>query len=155
MSSIPVAGSPAPRLSRWILTILVATVVWVLAYSHLTDFADVIVRLLGLERGTHTAEAVHFFFFDTPKVLLLLTGIVFVMMTIDGRSDDDFTTVQLQTSFERGVPGDVGEAVFEARAMRIGRTRVFGEIDLLLPDGRRAAHATTTRARTRSRAAST
>ena len=79
MSSIPVAGSPAPRLSRWILTILVATVVWVLAYSHLTDFADVIVRLLGLERGTHTAEAVHFFFFDTPKVLLLLTGIVFVM----------------------------------------------------------------------------
>jgi uncharacterized protein (TIGR00369 family) len=72
------------------------------------------------------------------------TGIVFVMMTIDGRSDDDFTTVQLQTSFERGVPGDVGEAVFEARATRIGRTLVFGEIDLLLPDGRRAAHATTT-----------
>jgi len=79
MSSIPVAGSPAPRLIRWILTILAATVVWILAYSHLTDFADFIVGLLGLERGTHTAEAVHFFFFDTPKVLLLLTGIVFVM----------------------------------------------------------------------------
>lgn len=72
------------------------------------------------------------------------TGMVFVMMTIDGRSGDDFTTVQLQTSFERGVPGDVGEALFEARATRIGRTLVFGEVDLLLPDGRRAAHATTT-----------
>lgn len=79
MSSIPVADSATPRLIRWLFTIAVVTVAWVLAYSHLTDFADVIVGLLGLERGTHTAEAVHFFFFDTPKVLLLLTGIVFVM----------------------------------------------------------------------------
>lgn len=79
MSSVPVPDSATPRLIRWLFTIAVVTVAWVLAYSHLTDFADVIVRLLGLERGTHTAEAVHFFFFDTPKVLLLLTGIVFVM----------------------------------------------------------------------------
>jgi uncharacterized protein (TIGR00369 family) len=72
------------------------------------------------------------------------TAMVFVMMTIDSGSGGSFTTVQLQTSFERGVPADVGEVVFEARATRTGRTLVFGEIDLLLPDGRRAAHATTT-----------
>ena len=54
------------------------------------------------------------------------------------------TTVQLQTSFKRGVPADVGAVSFEAHATKTGRTLVFGEIDLHLPDGTRAAHATTT-----------
>ena len=53
-----------------------------LAYAYLTDFADVVVAAFGLERGTHFAEAVHFFFYDTPKVLLLLIGIVFLMGVI-------------------------------------------------------------------------
>ena len=35
--------------------------------------------LTGLSRQSALGEALHFFFFDTPKVLLLLTGIVFVM----------------------------------------------------------------------------
>ena len=33
----------------------------------------------GLEHGARLGEAMHFFCYDTPKVLLLLTGIVFVM----------------------------------------------------------------------------
>ncbi len=72
------------------------------------------------------------------------TGMVFVMMSLNGAEGGNFTTVQLQTSFERGVPADVGEVTFEARATRPGRTLVFGEVELFLPDGRRAAHATTT-----------
>nr|WP_282434794.1 permease [Aromatoleum bremense] len=32
-----------------------------------------------MSRATHFGEAVHFFLYDTPKVLLLLTGIVFLM----------------------------------------------------------------------------
>jgi uncharacterized protein (TIGR00369 family) len=72
------------------------------------------------------------------------TGMVFVMMSLNGAAAGNFTTVQLQTSFERGVPADVGEVTFEAHATKPGRTLVFGEVDLLLPDGRRAAHATTT-----------
>ncbi len=72
------------------------------------------------------------------------TAMVFVMMSLNDAANPDFTTVQLQTSFERGVPAGVGEVTFDARATRTGRTLVFGEIDLLLPDGRRAAHATTT-----------
>jgi hypothetical protein len=51
----------------------------VAAYAYLTEFADAMVAATGLARGTRFGEAVHFFFFDTPKVLLLLTGIVFVM----------------------------------------------------------------------------
>ena len=72
------------------------------------------------------------------------TGMVFVMMSLDEDPESSFTTVQLQTSFKRGVPADVGEVHFEAHATKAGRTLVFGEIDLYLPDGARAAHATTT-----------
>jgi uncharacterized membrane protein YraQ (UPF0718 family) len=52
---------------------------WVAAYASLVPLADKLIVLLGLSRETHLGEAVHFFFYDTPKVLLLLTGIVFVM----------------------------------------------------------------------------
>jgi uncharacterized protein (TIGR00369 family) len=72
------------------------------------------------------------------------TGMVFVMMSLTDELDTSFTTVELKTSFERGVPADVGEVTFEARATRPGRTLVFGEIDLFLPNGKRAANATTT-----------
>ena len=72
------------------------------------------------------------------------TGMVFAMMSLNDAQGAHFTTVELKTSFERGVPADVGEVTFEARISKPGRTRVFGEVDLLLPDGRRAAHATST-----------
>jgi uncharacterized protein (TIGR00369 family) len=72
------------------------------------------------------------------------TAMVFVMMSLNAAADGNFTTVQLQTSFERGVPDDIGEVTFDARATKTGRSLVFGEIDLVLPDGRRAASATTT-----------
>ena len=52
---------------------------WVAAYASLMPFADAVIALLGLPRETRTGEAVHFFFYDTPKVLLLLAGIVFLM----------------------------------------------------------------------------
>jgi uncharacterized protein (TIGR00369 family) len=72
------------------------------------------------------------------------TGMVFVMMSLNEAADGNFTTVSLQTNFERGVPGDVGEVTFEAHATKTGRSLVFGQVDLMLPDGRRAASATTT-----------
>ena len=70
---------PSPSLGRWLAAIAVAAVVWVVAYSNLTAFADAVIAAFGLTRATHLGEAVHFFIYDTPKVLLLLTGIVFVM----------------------------------------------------------------------------
>ena len=70
---------PSPSLGRWLAAIAVAAVVWLFAYSNLTAFADAVIAAFGLTRATHLGEAVHFFIYDTPKVLLLLTGIVFVM----------------------------------------------------------------------------
>lgn len=72
------------------------------------------------------------------------TGMVFVMMSLNGAADARFTTVQLQTAFERAVPADAGSVTFEAYATKPGRTLVFGQVDLLLPSGERAASATTT-----------
>ena len=64
---------------RWLAGVAGAGVLWLLAYSNLTAFADAVIAALGLTRATHFGEAIHFFVFDTPKVLLLLTGIVFLM----------------------------------------------------------------------------
>jgi uncharacterized membrane protein YraQ (UPF0718 family) len=52
---------------------------WSALYASLTAIADGALALLPIERGTRFAEAVHFFIYDTPKVLLLLTLIVFIM----------------------------------------------------------------------------
>jgi uncharacterized protein (TIGR00369 family) len=54
------------------------------------------------------------------------------------------TTVQLQTSFLRPIPGNAGTAQVVARVLRMGRKLVFGEIEILDARGELAAHATTT-----------
>ena len=66
-------------LWQWLAGVAVAVAVWIATYVHLIDLADAAISLLGLERGNRLTEAVHFFLYDTPKVLLLLTGIVFAM----------------------------------------------------------------------------
>jgi uncharacterized membrane protein YraQ (UPF0718 family) len=55
-----------------------ALVVWWLIYGQLARVARwTTYGLLGLERGSHLADAVEFFLYDTPKVLMLLTLVVF------------------------------------------------------------------------------
>lgn len=82
MNTPSLAESRPLSLNAWIAALLVGVVLWVLAYGQLTNFADAAIGLLGLSRGQQLGEAVHFFFYDTPKVLLLLTGIVFFMGVI-------------------------------------------------------------------------
>ncbi|HNC51678.1 MAG TPA: permease [Accumulibacter sp.] len=72
-------AKPSAQLRQWLIGLGLGIVLWLAAYSQLTAFADALVSAAGLSRQTHFGEAVHFFFYDTPKVLLLLTGIVFVM----------------------------------------------------------------------------
>jgi hypothetical protein len=76
------AVAARPPLTPWLLGLPLAACLWVATYAHLTDFADLAVVVLGLTRETHLGEALHFFLYDTPKVLLLLVGIVFVMGVI-------------------------------------------------------------------------
>ena len=72
------------------------------------------------------------------------TAMVLAVMTRLG-SFKPMTTVQLQTSFLRAVPGGAGGAVgLTARVLCMGRNLVFGEVHLHSPDGALAAHTTTT-----------
>mgnify|MGYP001431894920 FL=1 len=63
---------------RWYLGIAGASVIWWLAYGQLIAFSEWATALFPVDRQSHTGEAIAFFFYDVPKVLLLLTGIVFV-----------------------------------------------------------------------------
>ena len=54
------------------------------------------------------------------------------------------TTVQLQTSFLRPVPKEIEIVTVVARVLRLGKSLSYGEVEFLTPDGKLAAHATTT-----------
>jgi uncharacterized protein (TIGR00369 family) len=54
------------------------------------------------------------------------------------------TTVQLQTSFVRPIGREVAEVSLNARVLRFGRTLSYGDVEFTTPDGKLAAHATTT-----------
>ena len=54
------------------------------------------------------------------------------------------TTVQLQTSFVRPVPGTCSEVTVVAEVLRMGKSLSYGEVRFSAPDGKLVAHATTT-----------
>jgi uncharacterized protein (TIGR00369 family) len=71
------------------------------------------------------------------------TAMVLAIMTRLG-GFKPMTTVQLQTSFLRPVSGGSGAARLIARVLKMGRTIVFGEVQLVDADDELAAHVTTT-----------
>lgn len=71
------------------------------------------------------------------------TAMVLAVMTHLGEFKP-MTTVQLQTSFLRPVPGDSGEVKLVARVLKMGRKLAFGEIEAFTAKGDLAAQATTT-----------
>jgi len=67
------------QLLFWLMGIAVAIPAWFFIYSQLIPFADWVLSLSGFKAGTQVGEAIHFFFYDAPKVMMLLVGVVFVM----------------------------------------------------------------------------
>ncbi len=66
---------------RYPLVILgLAAVLWVALYAALKPLWDYLIfDLLSLPEERRWSDAIHFFFFDTTKILLLLVGIIFVI----------------------------------------------------------------------------
>ncbi len=65
---------------RQILLGFAALMIWVVLYKSLEPFSHLLVYdVFGIAMGTHLGEAVQFFIYDTPKVLMLLTLIVFLV----------------------------------------------------------------------------
>ena len=74
----------AVQLKRWpnqqpLLFLGLAALAWFGLYQTLIPASEALVAALPVDRASHLGGALQFFFYDTPKVLLLLTGIVFVM----------------------------------------------------------------------------
>lgn len=75
------ATTPSPdRTTLRLVTLLGGGIVaWWLVYGQLQPFAAWATARLPITPGTPLAEAVAFFLYDTPKVLMLLTLVVFAM----------------------------------------------------------------------------
>ena len=66
------------RHPLWLLT--AAALVWVGVYLGLRPFWNrLLYGALGLPRGQRWSDALHFFLYDTAKILLLLVGIIFAV----------------------------------------------------------------------------
>lgn len=63
--------------------LVLAAMVWLALYQMLIPASEALVAALPVDRASHLGGAIQFFFYDTPKVLMLLTGVVFVMGMIN------------------------------------------------------------------------
>lgn len=62
-----------------VVFLVLATVLWLGLYNALIPASEALVAALPVDRASHLGGALQFFFYDTPKVLMLLTAVVFVM----------------------------------------------------------------------------
>jgi uncharacterized membrane protein YraQ (UPF0718 family) len=66
------------KLNKRNITPLVLLPVWYVVYSNLQPFTDWLIdTVFGMDKGAHSTEALRFFIFEFPKVILLLVLIIF------------------------------------------------------------------------------
>ncbi len=78
MSAVLTLPGHRPRLF-----LAVAAVVWLAVFQVLAPISEALTALLPVDRDSHLGAALQFFLYDTPKVLLLLGGVVFAMGMIN------------------------------------------------------------------------
>lgn len=62
-----------------LLFLLIGASIWLALYQALIPLSEFIVQQLPVARDSKLGSALQFFFYDTPKVLMLLTAVVMVM----------------------------------------------------------------------------
>lgn len=77
------------------LFLVVAVLVWFGLYEALIPVSEALVAALPVDRDSHLGGALQFFLYDTPKVLMLLTGIVFLMGMINSHFTPERTRAML------------------------------------------------------------
>jgi uncharacterized membrane protein YraQ (UPF0718 family) len=85
MSTPSVSSTSSARQAGWrsFLTLGLAALAWLVAYNVIEPLANWLTyTLFGLEHGSHLGEAVAFFLYDVPKIILLLGGMIFVITLI-------------------------------------------------------------------------
>jgi len=73
-----IARRPLPAWA-WHAGVVAFVAVWFAIYRQLPAFSEWLTAQLPVDRHSQTGEALAFFFYDTPKVIMLLTLIVFAM----------------------------------------------------------------------------
>ena len=94
MNTVTAESQPWPTRQP-ILFLGIAIAVWIALYSVLVPVSEAIVGMLPVDRQSHLGGALQFFFYDTPKVLLLLTGIAFLMGMINSYFTPERTRAML------------------------------------------------------------
>ena len=82
MSTIsqPIASHVNIRL--W-ASAVIAALTWLVLYNTIQPLSEWIsYEALGLAHGSHAGEAVAFFFYDVPKIMLLVSGMIFVITVV-------------------------------------------------------------------------
>ena len=85
MSAPSVSSPSSTRRARWhsSLTLAIAAAGWLAAYNLIEPLANWLTYVLfGLEHGSNLGESVAFFLYDVPKILLLLSGMIFAITLI-------------------------------------------------------------------------
>jgi uncharacterized protein len=93
-------STAAQSLQHWparqpVAFLIVAAIAWLALYQMLNPAAEALVAALPVDRASHLGGALQFFFYDTPKVLMLLTGVVFVMGMINSYFTPERTRAML------------------------------------------------------------
>jgi uncharacterized protein len=73
----------SPVNKQTFLKLLIALILWVVAYNIIQPLANwVSYSALGLAKNSHLGESIAFFLYDVPKILLLLSGMVFLISIV-------------------------------------------------------------------------
>jgi uncharacterized membrane protein YraQ (UPF0718 family) len=91
----------------------ILALIWVILYSNLQPVADwATYTLLGLSQESKLGEALNFFIYDVPKLLLLLSGMIFLITLVQTFIDTEKVRAVVEKRGE-GV-GNVMAAIFGA-----------------------------------------
>jgi uncharacterized protein len=94
MNTLTISQKPWP-LRQPIAFLVAAAFVWLGLYQLLIPASEALVAALPIDRSSHLGGAIQFFFYDTPKVLMLLTGVVFVMGMVNSYFTPERTRAML------------------------------------------------------------
>lgn len=97
-----------------------AAVAWWLLYQSLAPASEALVAMLPVDRASHLGGALQFFLYDTPKVLLLLTAVVFVMGMVNS-----YFTPERTRALLAGRDGQTREGVANVMAASLGIVTPF------------------------------
>ncbi len=80
LSTRPVLPAAKPQDLKAFALVGAAAVIWLILYNIIQPLADWLsYNLLGLSPSSHLGSSLAFFFYDVPKIILLLGGMIFAI----------------------------------------------------------------------------